>query len=126
MASVPNFDPGLFVNFDADEFDALPEGALTNFAVQGQYAPASTFKALTYVMAMEEGIAPEGASSVEDEIDVLGAIVGGSVGRGESAGLPELDESRRRADRHPPGPAAILQHLLLGDHAFVVEQVQGD
>ncbi len=74
MASVPNFDPGLFVNFDAAEYDSLPEGALTNFAVQGQYAPASTFKALTYAMAMEEGIAPEGVNSVEDEILCSGQL----------------------------------------------------
>lgn len=82
MASVPNFDPGLFVNFDADEFEALPEGALTNFAIQGQYAPASTFKALTYVMAMEEGIAPEGANSVEDEILCAGQLSAAALGEG--------------------------------------------
>jgi penicillin-binding protein 2 len=74
MSSVPNFDPGLFVDGNAAEFAALPDGALTNFAVQGQYAPASTFKALTYVMAMEEGIAPEGVTSVEDEILCSGQL----------------------------------------------------
>ena len=82
MASVPNFDPGLFVNFDADEFEALPEGALTNFAIQGQYAPASTFKALTYVMAMEEGIAPGEAESVEDEILCSGQLSAAALGEG--------------------------------------------
>ena len=74
MASVPNFNPGLFVNFDAAEYTALPEGALTNFAVQGQYAPASTFKAVTYAMAMEEGVAPLGVNSVEDEILCSGQL----------------------------------------------------
>lgn len=74
MASVPNFNPGLFVNFDAAEYAALPEGALTNFAVQGQYAPASTFKAVTYAMAMEEGVAPLGVNSVEDEILCSGQL----------------------------------------------------
>jgi penicillin-binding protein 2 len=82
MASVPNFDPGLFVNFDQAEYDALPDGALTNFAVQGQYAPASTFKALTYVMAMEEGIAPEGATSVEDPILCAGQLNAEALGEG--------------------------------------------
>jgi penicillin-binding protein 2 len=82
MGSVPNFDPGLFVNFDAEEYAALPEGALTNFAVQGQYAPASTFKALTYVMAMEEGVAPEGASSVEDPILCAGQLQASALGEG--------------------------------------------
>lgn len=74
MASVPNFDPSLFVSFDAKEFEELPEGALTNFAVTGQYAPASTFKALTYVMAMEEDIAPLDVDSVEDEILCSGQL----------------------------------------------------
>ncbi|MDX2343028.1 MAG: penicillin-binding transpeptidase domain-containing protein [Acidimicrobiia bacterium] len=74
MSSVPNFDPGLFVDGNAAEFAALPDGALTNFAVQGQYAPASTFKAVTYVMAMEENISPEGVNSVEDEILCSGQL----------------------------------------------------
>ncbi len=82
MASVPNFDPELFVNFDQAEFDALSEGALTNFAVQGQYAPASTFKAITYVMAMEEGISPEEANSVEDEILCRGQLAAAALGEG--------------------------------------------
>ncbi len=82
MGSVPNFDPGLFINFDQDEFDALPDGALTNFAVQGQYAPASTFKAITYVMAMEEGISPEGVDSVEDEILCSGQLAAAALGEG--------------------------------------------
>ncbi len=82
MGSVPNFDPGLFVNFDQDEFDALPDGALTNFAVQGQYAPASTFKALTYVMAMEEDISPADVDSVEDEVLCRGQLAAAALGEG--------------------------------------------
>jgi penicillin-binding protein 2 len=83
MASVPNFDPTIFVaGLDQAAFDALPEGALINFAVTGQYAPASTFKALTYVMAMEEAIAPEGASSVEDEILCAGRLARAELGEG--------------------------------------------
>ncbi len=84
MASVPNFDPGLFVKFNQDEFDALPEGALTNFAIQGQYAPASTFKAVTYVMAMEEGISPEGVNSVEDEILCSGQLAAAALEEGST------------------------------------------
>lgn len=82
MASVPNFDPSLFVNFDPQEFKELPDGALTNFAVTGQYAPASTFKALTYVMAMEEAIPPASVSSVEDEILCSGQLAAASLGEG--------------------------------------------
>lgn len=69
MASVPNFDPGV-----REEWNSLPDGALTNFAVTGQYAPASTFKALTYVMAMEENVAPSDVRSVEDEILCSGQL----------------------------------------------------
>lgn len=83
MASVPNFDPAIFVaGLDQAAFDALAEGALINFAVTGQYAPASTFKALTYVMAMEEGIAPEEATSVEDEILCAGRLARAELGEG--------------------------------------------
>jgi len=93
MASVPNFDPSLFVSFDPDEFDALPEGALTNFAVQGQYAPASTFKALTYAMAMEEGIAPQGVDSVEDQI-----LCSGRLAKPLGEGSQQVFQNWTRAD----------------------------
>ena len=69
MASVPTYDPNWFIGgLTAGEFAALPEGALQNFAIQGEYAPASTFKAVTYVTAYEEGIAPISAGSVEEPI----------------------------------------------------------
>ena len=69
MASVPTFDPNVFVGgVSQAAFDSFPEGVLDNFAVRGEYAPASTFKAVTYVTAMEEGIHPEGAASVEEPI----------------------------------------------------------
>lgn len=69
MASVPTYDPNMFVGgVSQTELDALPDGVLDNFAVRGEYAPASTFKAITYVTAMEEGIKPEGVSSVEEPI----------------------------------------------------------
>lgn len=69
MASVPTYDPNLFVaGVSQTQLDALPEGVLVNFAVTGEYAPASTFKAVTYVMSMEEGITPEGAASLEEPI----------------------------------------------------------
>jgi penicillin-binding protein 2 len=69
MASVPTFDPNLFVGgVSQSELDALPDGVLDNFAVRGEYAPASTFKPVTYVTAMEEGIQPEGVASLEEPI----------------------------------------------------------
>jgi len=69
MASIPTYDPNMFVGgVSQTVLDALPEGVLDNFAVRGEYAPASTFKAITYVTALEEGIHPEGVASVEETI----------------------------------------------------------
>jgi cell division protein FtsI/penicillin-binding protein 2 len=60
MASYPGFDPSAFVEgLTRDEWLSLgTESAFTNFAVQGLYAPASTFKAVAYMMAIEEGVYP--------------------------------------------------------------------
>jgi penicillin-binding protein 2 len=94
MGSVPNFDPSIFVSgLDKEEFEALPEGALINFAVTGQYAPASTFKALTYAMAMEEGIAPQGVDSVEDPI-----LCSGRLAKPLGEGSQQVFQNWTRAD----------------------------
>lgn len=63
MASVPGFDPSIFVDgVSSEEWTELLDTAVfNNFAIQGIYAPASTFKAVAYVAAMEEGIFPESA-----------------------------------------------------------------
>ncbi|MFV9671618.1 MAG: penicillin-binding transpeptidase domain-containing protein [Acidimicrobiia bacterium] len=60
MASYPSFDPTSFVSgLTQNEWESLGTiNAFTNFAIQGQYAPASTFKVVSYVLAMEEGIYP--------------------------------------------------------------------
>ncbi|MEA2009940.1 MAG: penicillin-binding transpeptidase domain-containing protein, partial [Actinomycetota bacterium] len=60
MASYPSFDPTSFVSgLTQTEWESLGTiNAFTNFAIQGQYAPASTFKAVSYVLAMEEAIYP--------------------------------------------------------------------
>lgn len=60
MASYPSFDPGAFVNgLTQAQWESLGTiNAFTNFAVQGQYAPASAFKVVSYVLALEEGIYP--------------------------------------------------------------------
>jgi penicillin-binding protein 2 len=56
LASVPDFDPSLFVSgVDAATFQALNDSqAFNNLAVSGLYPPASTFKAITYVAAIED------------------------------------------------------------------------
>lgn len=69
MDSVPAFDPNIFVGgVSQAELDALPDGVFNNFAIQGQYAPASTFKPITYVTAYEEDISPTSVDSIEEEI----------------------------------------------------------
>jgi cell division protein FtsI/penicillin-binding protein 2 len=60
MASYPTYDPTAFVSgLTSEEWQRLgTANAFTNFAVQGLYAPASTFKVVAYMLAMEQGIYP--------------------------------------------------------------------
>jgi cell division protein FtsI/penicillin-binding protein 2 len=60
MSSYPTFDPSAFVDgLSTEQWESLGTvSAFTNFAVQGQYAPASTFKTVPYVLALEESYYP--------------------------------------------------------------------
>jgi len=60
MSSYPTFDPSAFVDgLSNEQWTSLGTvSAFTNFAVQGQYAPASTFKTVPYVLALEESFYP--------------------------------------------------------------------
>ena len=50
-------------------FDELSSRqAFNNLVIQGLKPPASTFKVITYVTAMEEGIFPRGVSSPEEHV----------------------------------------------------------
>ncbi len=82
MASYPSYDPTAFVSgLTSEEWERLgTANAFTNFAVQGLFAPASTFKVIAYMLAMEEGIYPldrpaddrvlgEGAEEAEEGSD---------------------------------------------------------
>lgn len=75
MASYPSFDPSVFVGgLSDDQWAALGTvQAFQNFAVQGLYAPASTFKTVPYVLAMEESFYPIdrglGDKELSDETD---------------------------------------------------------
>ena len=71
MASHPTFAPQAFVGgIETAAFEELSEKqAFNNLVIQGLKPPASTFKAVTYVTAVEENIFPEGAASPEDAID---------------------------------------------------------
>jgi penicillin-binding protein 2 len=58
LASVPDFDPQLFVaGIDEATFSSLNDSfAFNNLAVSGLYPPASTFKAVTYSAFLEKNI----------------------------------------------------------------------
>lgn len=60
MGSYPAFDPTVFVDgLSDDQWAHLGTiNAFQNFAIQGLYAPASTFKTVPYVLAMEESYYP--------------------------------------------------------------------
>jgi cell division protein FtsI/penicillin-binding protein 2 len=83
MASYPSFDPNAFIDgLSQDEWESLGTGnAFTNFAVQGLYSPASTFKAVAYMAAIEEGIYP-----IDRPVD--DRVVGGSS---ETSGAEAAD-----------------------------------
>ncbi len=71
LASYPSFDPQAFVGGIArEEFERLSDiFAFNNIAIQGLKPPASTFKAITYVTALEEGVFPEGVTNAEQPIE---------------------------------------------------------
>ncbi len=68
MASIPDFDPQLFVTgIDTETFSALNESrAFNNLAVSGLYPPASTFKAITYSVYKEKSLPlPDDADDID-------------------------------------------------------------
>jgi len=72
MSSFPTYDPTVFVDgLSDDQWATLSTvSAFQNFAVQGQYAPASTFKVVPYVLALEESYYPIDRGSGDKVIDV--------------------------------------------------------
>jgi penicillin-binding protein 2 len=63
MASSPSYDPNIFVDgFSRDEWETFiknPPHPLQNKAVQGEYPPASTYKIITAMAGLEEGVIDE-------------------------------------------------------------------
>jgi penicillin-binding protein 2 len=80
MGSYPDYDPSVFVEGLSDEQWASLSTAFAfqNFAVQGLYAPASTFKTVPYILAVEENFYPIdrglGDKEVGDEVPVEDAV----------------------------------------------------
>lgn len=81
LASVPDFEPQLFVSgIDTDTFQALNESlAFNNRAVSGLYPPASTFKAITYTAFVEENLPlpddVDGIDPVAREVNCDGEMI---------------------------------------------------
>jgi len=94
IASVPDFDPQLFVaGIDSDTFAQLNDSqAFNNLAISGQYPPASTFKAITYTVIEHENLPfpaeIEGVNSADRLIHCDGQLV-----------LPELADGSAQIKR---------------------------
>jgi penicillin-binding protein 2 len=74
LVSYPTFDPALFVEgLDPETYEALnQQKAFLNLAVSGLYPPASTFKAITYMTALEENTPlPSGVEGVDPSSGVV-------------------------------------------------------
>jgi len=76
MSSVPGFDPNIFVEgVSENEWARLNSQAVfNNFAIQGVYSPASTFKTVAYIAALEEAIFPQEVQSDEGEYTCDGLL----------------------------------------------------
>ena len=109
MASYPNFEPEAFVGgIDVDTFEDLSSRqAFNNLVIQGLKPPASTFKVITYVTAVEEEIFPEGVSSPDEPIQCSPQLEAGFVDPSklvwrnwtypESDGYQNLHDALRRS-----------------------------
>ncbi len=101
MSSFPTYDPTVFVDgLSSEQWASLGTvSAFQNFAVQGLYAPASTFKVVPYVLAVEENFYPvdrgTGDKLVGDSTD--------PVDQGDSADS-ENEEGTVEPDTSEPVP----------------------
>ena len=102
IASVPDFDPQLFVaGIDTNTFQELNEAkAFNNLAISGLYPPASTFKAITYTVIENENLPfpqeIEGVNSADRLIHCDGQLV-----------LPDLEDGSAQIKRDWYNPRNI-------------------
>ena len=76
MVSLPDFNPNQFVNgISNKDFEQLNRiQAFNNFAIQGVYPPGSVFKVVSYWLAENEGLFPEGLNSRRGRLDCKGSL----------------------------------------------------
>jgi cell division protein FtsI/penicillin-binding protein 2 len=105
MASYPSFEPEAFVNgLTQRQWEELGTiNAFTNFAIQGQYAPASTFKAIAYILALEEGIYPMDRPINDRLVDE-----GNKTSDGETPSDGEIPDAGETTTTTAPDPDALV------------------
>lgn len=72
MDSIPEFDPALLREVSSRQLESLVsngEFSYNDLAISGQYPPASTFKAVTYLTAVEENVYPAGVTGPDDRTE---------------------------------------------------------
>jgi penicillin-binding protein 2 len=76
MVSIPDFNPNQFIDgISNQEYEKLNRiQAFNNFAIQGLYPPGSVFKVVSYWLAENEGLFPEGLNSRRGRIDCEGSL----------------------------------------------------
>ncbi|MGI9641752.1 MAG: penicillin-binding transpeptidase domain-containing protein, partial [Acidimicrobiia bacterium] len=106
MGSYPAYDPSAFVDgLSTDQWESLGTvNAFQNFAVQGLYAPASTFKAVPYVLALENEYYPIDRGLGDKEV--------GEESTGDETSEAPEEETAAESSTSPTQTDDIPQPLL--------------
>ena len=80
MASFPTYDPSQFVTgISTEEFNLLTSDdnywPILNRAIQGSYAPGSTWKLITAVAAIQHGVVDELFGGIDEFVNDLGSYI---------------------------------------------------
>ena len=77
MASFPTYDPSQFANgISSEEFELLTSAdnywPILNRSIQGSYAPGSTWKLITSVAAIQQGVVDELYGGIDEPVNDIG------------------------------------------------------